>query len=169
MNYPGSVSTIADARAALFDLLEANAPDALAQHATAPRRKVQISFGPPGHEDMEVVALLGVRTPKIDVETLGAMRREEEYDIDVGIKVHDPAAADDADSRKLFDGRGFFLAKWVDSVVIGHYTLSGTVRTAFVTEQITDGIQPAEKTGLIFAALLSVHCTADIVGTAAAP
>lgn len=164
-----SISSISSARAALFDLLEADAPDALAQHAQRPHRKVQITFGPPGHEDLECVALLGVRSPVEDVESLGAMRREEEYGLEVGVKVHVPAATDDATGRKLVDARGFFVAEWVRSVVHGHYTLNGAVRTAFITEQTTVGVQPADKAGLVIFLLLLVSCEATIVGTGAAP
>lgn len=164
-----STSSIAPARAALYDLLEAAAPDALAQHVTTPPRKVLVTLGPPGHEDLEVVCLLGVRTPAEDVESLGAMRREEEYGLEVGIKVHVPTAKDDIDGRKLVDARGFALAEWVREVVHSHYTLNGTVRTAFVTEQVTIGVQPADKAGLVMFLLLVVHCEQTINGTGAAP
>lgn len=169
MTYPGSVSTIAAARSALYDLLAADAPDATIQHGTKPRRKVLISFGPPGREDFEVVALLGVRSPTEDVESLGDRRREETYGLEVAVKVHNPAAADDPDGRKLVDGRGFELANWVRSTVHGHFTLNATVRTAFVTEQVTIGVQPADKAGLVMFVLLVVSCEADISGAGAAP
>lgn len=167
---PSSGSSVAAARAALFDLLAATAPDATAQHATSPRRKVQVVFGVPSHEEMEVVALLGVVSPREDVESLGAMRRDEEYDIEVGVKAHDPTAGDDAESRKAHELRGYELVEWVRSTVHGHYTLNDTVRTAFVTGGGEyGGVQRLDKAGLVAFHLLTIHCEADIIDAGAAP
>ena len=164
MSTPSSVSTIPAARAALYDLLVAGAP---AQTAV-PARKVQIAYGPPAHEEMEVVALLGVRNVDEDAGAIGARRREEEYLLEVGVKVHNPAAGAGSDAAKLVDARGFALAEWVRTVVHRHWTLSGTVRTAFVSSQITDGVQLPDKGALIFL-LLTVECAAAVVDEGAAP
>jgi hypothetical protein len=164
MPQPSSTSTIAAARAALHALLLAGAPAQTAQ----PAQKVQISYGPPVHEEMEVVALLGVRTPTEDVGALGARRREETYEIEVGVKVHNPAAGAGSAAAVLVDARGFELAEWVRSVVHRHWTLSGTVRAAGVTRQITDGVQLADKGALIFL-LLTVECEAAVLDAGAAP
>lgn len=168
MSQPSSTSTIAAARAALYALLVADAPDATAVQSNHLPRPIQIAYGPPAHEDMEVVALLGVRSPEEDVGALGARRREEEYELEVGIKVHNPAAGAGSEAAILVDARGFELAEWVRSVVHGHWTLSGTVRTAGVTRQVTEGVQLVDKGALIFL-LLTVACEASVVDAGAAP
>lgn len=168
MSVPSSVSTIAPARAALHALLLADAPDRTANtHGELPR-PIQVSYGPPAHEEMEVVALLGVRDVSEDAGAIGARRREEEYEIEVGIKVHDPAAGAGSEAAILVDARGFALAEWVRQTVHRHWTLSGTVREAAVTRQVTDGVQLAEKGALIFI-LLTVECVAAVVDEDAAP
>jgi hypothetical protein len=84
--------------------------------------------------------------------------------------VQHPAAEDGPAGRKAVDDRGFALIQWVRSVVHGHWTLNGTVRTAFVVGQITDGVRPAEKgPGLLFLALVAVHCEAAVLDVGAAP
>lgn len=164
MSQPSSRSTIAPARSALYALLVADAPAQTAQ----PARTVQIAYGPPAHEEMEVVALLGVRDLAEDVGALGARRREETYEIEVGVKVHNPAAGAGSDAAALVDTRGFELAEWVRMVVHGHWTLSGTVRAAGVTRQITDGVQLADKGALIFL-LLTIECEASVLDEGASP
>lgn len=168
MPQPSSTSTIAAARAALYDLLVADAPDRSANTYGETARPVQISFGPPAHEEMEVVALLGVRNNDEDWGALGDQRREESYQLEVGIKVHNPSAGAGSEAAELVDARGFELAEWVRSVVHGHWTLNGTVRVASVTAQITDGVQLPDKGALIFI-LLIITCDADVVNVAAAP
>lgn len=177
MSQPSSASTIAAARAALYALLVADAPLSITPtpHNHQPR-PVQITYGPPAHEELEVVALLGVRSPEEEVGALGARRREEVYELEVGVKVHDPTAgpataeAIAAGTRTQIDvdARGFELAEWVRSVVHHHWTLSGTVRAAGVTRQITEGVQLAEKGALIFL-LLTIECEATVLDTGAAP
>lgn len=164
MATPSSISTVAAARAALHALLVAGAPAQTAQ----PAQKVQIAYGPPVHEEMEVVALLGVRDITEDAGAIGARRREEEYEIEIGVKVHDPAAGAGSDAAARVDARGFALAEFVRQTVHRNWTLSGTVREAAVTGQITDGVQLAEKGALIFI-LLTVYCAAAVVDEAAAP
>lgn len=164
MSVPSSVSTIASARAALYTLLVADAP----VQSAVPARKVQIAYGPPTHEEMEVVALLGVRNVDEEPGAIGARRREEEYELEVGVKVHSPAAGAGSEGSQVVDARGFELAEWVRSVVHGHWTLNGTVREAAVTSQITDGVQNAEKGALIFL-LLTIYCAAAVVDEGAAP
>ena len=176
MSVPSSVSTIASARAALHALLLADAPDRTANTYGELAKKVQISYGPPAHEEQEVVALLGVRDVSEDAGAIGARRREEEYELEIGVKVHDPTAgpvtaeALAAGKRTAIDvdARGFALAEWVRQTVHRHWTLSGTVREAAVTRQVTDGVQLAEKGALIFI-LLTVYCVAAVVDEDAAP
>ena len=168
MSVPSSVSTIASARAAIHALLLADAPDRTANTYGEPAKKVQISYGPPAHEEQEVVALLGVRDVSEDAGAIGARRREEEYELEVGIKVHNPAAGAGTEAAILVDARGFELAEWVRQTVHRHWTLSGTVREAAVTRQVTDGVQLAEKGALIFI-LLTVYCVAAVVDEEAAP
>lgn len=168
MAQPSSTSTIAAARSALHALLVADAPPAAAYEFGQAVGKVQISYGPPAHEELEVVALLGVRSPVEDVGALGARRREETYELEVGVKVHNPAAGAGSTAAELVDARGFELAEWVRSVVHGHWTLSGTVRAAGVTRQVTDGVQLADKGALIFL-LLTIECEASVLDAGAAP
>ena len=170
MSQPASTQTAPRARAALFDLLLAEAPaSAIVPYGQA-AKPILVTFGVPSHEQLEAVALLGVRSATEDAGALGARRREESYELDVVVKVHHPAAGDDAESRKTFDARGFFLIEWVRSVVHRHWTLNGTVRTAFVDEWVTDAVQPADKgPGLTMFALLQVHCEAAVVDELAAP
>jgi hypothetical protein len=170
MSQPSSQTSIPLARAALFDLLLADAPDATAVQFNHLPKPILITFGLPSHEEMEVVSLLGVRPTDEDAGALGARRREEEYDLDLLVKVQHPAAEDGPAGRKAVDDRGFALIQWVRSVVHGHWTLNGTVRTAFVVGQITDGVRPAEKgPGLLFLALVAVHCEAAVLDVGAAP
>jgi hypothetical protein len=168
MPQPASRSTIAAARAALYALLVADAPDRTANTYGELPRKVQISYGPPAHEEMEVVALLGVRQNDEDWASLGASRREETYQLEVGVKVHNPAAGAGSEAAMLVDARGFEVAEWVRRTVQRNWTLDDTVRIAAVTSQITDGVQLAEKGCLIFL-LLAVTCEADIYDSLAAP
>lgn len=170
MSQPAATSTAPRARAALFDLLVADAPNSAVVEHNHLARRILVTFGVPSHEQLEAIGLLGVRSVTEDVGAMGARRREEEYDLDVVVKVHHPGAGDDADSRKAFDARGFFLIEWVRETVHRHWTLSGTVRTAFVSEWITDAVRPADKgPGLTMFALITVHCEASVVDEAAAP
>jgi hypothetical protein len=168
MSSPSSTSTIAAARAALHALLLADAPAATAVQFNHLPKPIQISYGPPAHEEMEVVALLGVRSPVEDVGAQGARRREETYELEVGVKVHNPAAGAGSTAAELVDARGFELAEWVRATVHGHWTLSGTVRSAGVTRQVTDGVQLADKGALIFL-LLTIECEASVLDAEAAP
>ena len=79
MSTPSSTSTIAAARGALCELLVADAPAATSQVPTQLAKPIQVSFGPPGHEQLEVVTILDVRTSNEDDESLGSYRREETY------------------------------------------------------------------------------------------
>lgn len=168
MPQPSSTSTIAAARAALYALLLAEAPDRTHNAAGQLAKPIQVAFGPPPTEEMEVVAILGVRNNDEDVEALGAQRREETYEIEVGIKVQDPAAGAGSEAAMAVDARGFELADWVRGVVHRHWTLNGTVRVAAVTRQITDGVQLVDRGCLIFL-LLSIECTSSLITAGAAP
>lgn len=169
MSTPSSTSTIAAARGALYELLAEDPPAATSQVPTQLPKPIQVSYGDPSHIELEVVALLGVRSPDEDDDALGARRRVEKYDLEVGIKVENPAAGDDAAARAVVDARGFFIAEWVRSVVHRHWTLNDTVRTAFVRQQITDGVVPKDKAGCVIFILMVIHCTADIFDPDTAP
>jgi len=123
-------SAISAARANLFDLMEADAGYA----------DVQVTFGAPaGHEEQEVVALLGVDDADEEDVALGAQRSDEVFVLEVGIKVYDPAG----DAPEV-DAKGFALYEVLRSVVNANRTLGGTVRRAKVSRLRTDGAQPAE-------------------------
>lgn len=106
---------------------------------------VQNTFGPPEeNEEQEVVAILGLTDTSEETVPLGPQaKREEDYRINVAVKVYDPTS----DSRTV-DTRGFLLADAVRQVVNDNRTLTGTVRTAFVVQQNSDGaVQPVDANG----------------------
>ncbi len=143
-------SSISAARAALFARLAA--ADALAG--------VQVTYGAPAdHEDPEVVALLGVRDPDEEAAAMGAGRKDETYQLEVGVKVHDRGgeAAD-------VDARAYALADAVAEAVegTGDYTLGGTVMWAFVTSTVGVGAQAAEGGGWVCFLTVLVTCKARI-------
>lgn len=141
-------SSVSPARRALFDALA----------ASADLSAVQVTFGEPdAHEEQEVVAMLGVGDVDEESAALGNERREERYRIDVGVKVHDPAG----DSRSV-DTRCFAYADAVRAVVAANLTLGGTVRTAHVVSQRSDGAQAAEGGGWVCFNLLAIECHARI-------
>lgn len=112
-------SSMGPATEALYDLLAARL------YPPGP----QVAFGPPDDfEDQEVVCVLGIEEPDEESAVLGNQRREERYNIDVRIKVHDPAA--DA-GREVFL-RALALREEVRSVVAANPTLKDTVRFAQV-------------------------------------
>jgi len=135
-------SSIGPARQALFNLLAAGTTG------------VQVTFGPPdSYEEQEVVALLGVFDPREEPAALGQRRMEETYHLEVGIKVHDPAG-NPAD----VDARGFALREDVRTVIESDLTLAGTVRTALISSDTTDGVMPAEGAGFVIFFRLLVEC-----------
>lgn len=144
-------STIAAARQALYYLL-------VAEPLLA---GVQISYGAPAnHEEPEVVALLGVRNITEEPEQLGMIRKEETYLLDVGVKAHSRTA-----DAATTDARGFAIAEAVRGVAgttRTNITLSGTVRTAMVVNEETEGVQPAEGGGWVIFLLLQFECSARI-------
>ncbi len=122
-------SSISAARAALFELLAAS--DLLVG--------VQVTYGAPdAHEEPEVVALLGVRDPEEEPATLGAGRKDETYQLEVGIKVH----SRDGEAAEV-DTRAYALADAVAEAVegSGNYTLGGTVLWAYVAGPLGIGAQ----------------------------
>jgi len=121
----------------------------------------QVTFGPPAiAEEQEVVALLGVLNPTETPAALGQRRVEETYHLEVGIKVHNPAG----DPAEV-DQRGFELRQQVRAVIEADLTLSGTVRTALIVSDTTDGVLPADPTmggGYVIFFRLLVECAQRI-------
>lgn len=143
-------TSISTARANLYTLLDA---------ATWPGTKPQVAFGAPtAYEEQEVVALLGVTDADEAFAAIGAGRREETYELEVAVKVHDPAAS----TPQPVDARGFELADTVRGVVHSNYTLTGAVRGAEVRSLRTDGAVAAEGAGFVIFLRLGVACAARI-------
>lgn len=148
-------SSIASARLALYDLLAAH---------TWPGVKPQVTFGAPdAYEEQEVVALLGVRDPDEEFAALGAQRKAESYDLEVGVKAHDPGAV----NAQAVDTRAFALAEAVRVVVNANPNFAGapptTVLPAQVISQTSVGAQAAEGGGFICLIRLLVRCQTRII------
>lgn len=125
---------------------------------------VQVTFGPPGaHEEQQVIAFLGILDASEQPGALGAQRREETYDIELGVKVHDPT--EDADNAKVVFDRSRALIDVIESTVHGStagLTLGGTVRTAQVSSTRTEGVLPAQGGGWVVFWRVLVTCAARI-------
>jgi hypothetical protein len=148
-------SSIASARLALHALLAAH---------TWPGSPPQVTFGAPdAYEEQEVVALLGVQDPDEEFAALGAQRKAESYVLEVGVKAHDPGAAD----AQTVDTRAFALAEAVRVVVNANPNFAGavpiTVLPAQVTSQTSDGAQAAEGGGWVCFIRLAVRCQTRIL------
>jgi hypothetical protein len=148
-------STISAARLALHALLAAH---------TWPGNDPQVTFGAPdAYEEQEVVALLGVQDPDEEFAALGAQRRAESYVLEVGVKAHDPGAAD----AQAVDTRAFALAEAVRAVVGANTTFAGappiTVLPAEVISQTSDGAQASEGGGWVCFIRLLVRCQTRII------
>lgn len=152
------MSTITAATADLFARLEAAAEPAGSLEG------VQVTFGPPAaHEEQEVIALMGIRDAGEEYAALGAQRREETYDIELGVKVHDPTS--DADNAAAAFARSRELVDAIEAIVHGSSegrTLGGSVRTAHARTSRTDGIQPAEGGGWVVFWRVYVTCAARL-------
>jgi hypothetical protein len=143
-------SSISAARAALYDMLS----------ASALLNGVQVTYGAPAaHEEAEVVALLGVRDPDEEPAALGIGRKEETYQLEVGVKVHSRSG-----SAAEVDVRAYELADAVADAIegSGDYTLSGTVDWAYVAGPIGVGAQSAEGGGWVCFLTVLVTCRARI-------
>jgi hypothetical protein len=143
-------SSISAARAALYDMLS----------ASSLLNGVQVTYGAPdAHEDPEVVALLGVRDPDEEPAALGYGRKEETYQLEVGVKSHkrDGSAAE-------VDTRAYELADAIADTVegSGNYTLNSTVDWAYVAGGIGVGAQSAEGGGWVCFLTVLVTCRARI-------
>lgn len=148
-------SSIASARLALHALLVAH---------TWPGAKPQVTFGAPdAYEEQEVVALLGVQDPDEEFAALGAQRKAESYDLEVGVKAHDPGAV----NAQTVDTRAFALAEAVRVVVNTNPTFAGappiTVLPAQVISQTSVGAQAAEGGGWICVIRLLVRCQTRVI------
>lgn len=143
-------SSISAARLALFDRLS----------VAGGLAGVQITYGrPTDHEEPEVVALLGVRDPEEEPATLGAGRKDETYQLEVGIKAH----SRDGEAAEV-DLRAYALADAVAEAVEGKgdYTLGGTVLWAYAAGPTGVGAQAAEGGGWVCFLTVLVTCRARI-------
>lgn len=152
-------SSISAARLNLYTLLAAHTwPD------NDPTNPVQVSFGAPdAYEAQEVVALLGVQDPDEEFAAIGVGRKSETYLLEVGVKAHDPGAAD----AQAVDLRCFTLADEVRGVVSANPTFPGappiTVSPAEVISQTSDGAQSAEGGGWVCFIKILVRCKCRIL------
>jgi hypothetical protein len=148
-------SSIAAARLALHALLAAH---------TWPGTQPQVEFGAPAaYEEQEVVALLGVQDPDEEFAALGAQRKAESYDLEVGVKAHDPGAV----NAQAVDTRAFALAEAVRVVVNANPNFAGappiTVIPAQVISQTSDGAQAADGGGWVAFCVLRIRCQTRIL------
>lgn len=143
-------SSISSARLALFDRLS----------VAGGLAGVQVTYGTPAaHEEPEVVALLGVRDPEEEPAALGAGRKDETYQLEVGIKVHSRDG-----SAAAVDTRAYALADAVAEAVegTGDCTLGGTVLWAYAAGPLGIGAQAAEGGGWVCFLTVLVTCKARI-------
>lgn len=119
---------------------------------------VQVTFGEPGdYEDQQVVALMGVTSPEQQGVALDVASREEHYNIEVGVKVHDPTE----DSAQTVFGRSRELCDAIANAVHGSpegRTLGGAVAAAQVVSQETESFGPAAAGGWVIVWRLFVAC-----------
>jgi len=143
-------TSIPAARGVLFDRL----------YAARALAGVQRAYGEPdAYEDPEVVALLGTRAPEEEPAAMGAGRKDETYELEVGIKVHKR----DGTAREV-DVRAYELADVVVDEVegTGDYTLNQSVMWAFVTSVTGDRARPAEGGGWVIFLTVLITCRARI-------
>lgn len=137
-------------------MLVAAAPPST-NHPTLP---VQVTFGEPADEELEVISLLGVRDPNEEWGPLGTQRpTEETYQFEVGIKVDLP----DRTPAEV-DARGWALRDMVREVIYDDWTLGGTVRVARNGESRTIGVQRGAKGTPVIFILHHVVVEARVVG-----
>lgn len=106
-----SGTTVAAARAALYDLLV----DTFADEAD-----VQVLFGPPEVYELDKVVGITSQEPvgqREDWASLGNSSREEEYSIDVVVKVYSRGAGNDPDGAKAVDAEAFRLVEAIRNAV----------------------------------------------------
>lgn len=149
-------STIGPARQDLWQRL-------LAEPALDPAQRC---FGwPDTHKAFQVV-LLGVTDPSETFASLGpAAATEEVYGIELVVKYHDPAAP--LDQAPAVDLAAFGAADTIRDLVRANPTLGGTVRTARIASQRSQGTgRPlpneanTQATGLLCVIEMTVACTA---------
>lgn len=134
-------TSIGRSRAALYSLLQ----DAAANSANT-LYGVQITFGPPDvHEEQELVAILGIRSPSELARVLGPQPnvRNEEYDIEVAVKCHKPAG-----TALEVETRCIAMYEAVRAVITGNDRLGLTATQlvwAFPTGEESDGPVPVRK------------------------
>lgn len=143
-------SSIAAARAALYDLLAA--AEGLAG--------VQVVFGAPdAYERQEVVALLGFGPVDDEPAAIGQARHDERYRIETKLKVHNPAA----DLGITVETRAMALYNVVRAVIAANPTLSGSVVIARPSGSDTSpGPQSAEGGGFVMFVSCFTECVARI-------
>lgn len=142
-------SSIGPARAYLHDALRVG---------VAP---ISMIFGLPStivEEEQEVVAMLGIEGPSEDPAAFGNRRRQEVYDILVGVKVHQPDG-----TRQTVDARGFEIIDMVRNVALdsAHNTLGGHVLWCGPAAVRTDGVTPVEQ-GYVMFADVPIRCHARV-------
>lgn len=143
-------TSIPAARGVVFDRL----------YASSGLNGVQTTYGEPdAYEDPEVVALLGTRNPEEAPAAVGAGRKDETYDIEIGIKVHKR----DKTAQEV-DVRAYELADVVVGEIegSGNYTLNETVTWAFVSSITGERARPAEGGGWVVWLTVLVTCRARI-------
>jgi hypothetical protein len=140
-------SPISAARSALYTLLVA------ATATGQPLENVQVVWGDPmAYEEQEVVSLAGATGATVQRSGMGG-GRDDNYDIVVRWKAHNPAG-----DAQTVDGRGWDLAEAIETIVDNNRTLSNTVLTAAAVSESENGAQSAEGGGWVIFGTTIVAC-----------
>lgn len=121
---------------------------------------VQVVFGAPdAYEEQQVVGVLGFGPVGDEPAAIGQRRQEEQYRIDVGIKVHMP----DANTAAVVEARTMELYTAVRDVVMANETLGDAV-TFCVPAGMDEspGPQSAKGGGWVMFISAGVECVARI-------
>lgn len=121
---------------------------------------VQVVFGAPdAYEEQQVVAVLGFGPVGDEPAAIGQRRQEEQYRIDVAIKVHMP----DADTGAAVEARAMALYDAVRAVVVANVDLGEAV-TFCVPAGMDEspGPQSAKGGGWVMWIVAGVECVARI-------
>lgn len=128
--------------------------------AAAPLAGVQVVFGAPdAYEEQEVVAILGFGPVGDEPAAIGQRRQEEQYRIEVAIKVHDPAA----NTAAGVEARAMALYDAVRDVVKDNETLGDTVTFCLPAgADASPGALSAQGGGWVMFITAGVECVARL-------
>lgn len=128
--------------------------------SAVPLAGVQVVFGAPdAYEEQQVVGVLGFGPVGDEPAAIGQRQQEEQFRIDVGIKVHMP----DADTAAAVETRAMELYDGVRDAVFADITLDDAVTFCLPAGMDeSPGPQSAEGGGWIMFISAGVECVARI-------